>query len=372
MTPLSSTFLEKTKEEVKNTISLFEERGLSTHTFCVMPFTNIILEPNGEVGVCRHKGTKFTFGNLNEKTIDEIWQSEKLQQWRSELLSEKPQICATELIDERCNLCPELNKLLPFAEIHNIKNPKILRLTANLNGKCNLECPMCDVWKMPNGYYTEKNFWIPARERFFKEIQEIDLLSGEPFIQKDTYRLIDEISILNPECLWTITTNLHWKLSSYIIDQLNKIKIKNLIISIDSLIHDSYKKIRKLGNLDFVLSNLEAIQNYEQKRKAQGLTPLNIRLNCTTQIENWKEVKNIIHFCLKKNIIPFITFLYKPSELSLLSLPYEERLKILDFYFSDLNREEILFALRIIKPLIRSLSKIDYSFYILELQRKTS
>jgi cyclic pyranopterin phosphate synthase len=369
---LNSPLLEKLQQQSVETQSLFAQKNLATQSFCVMPFVNIILEPNGEVGVCRHKGTEFTFGNLKDKTIDEIWTSPAIQEWRREHLTGDLKVCKTEVGDRRCNLCPELNKLLPHAEIDNIENPKILRLTANLNGKCNLECPMCDVWKLPNGHYTEENFWIPAREKFFKDILEIDMLSGEPFIQKDTYRLMDEVSSVNPDCQWTITTNLHWKLTPAIEKHLDKIKMKVLIISIDSLIPETYASIRKLGKLEFVLENLMAIRRYEQTRIERGLTPINLRLNATIQKENWREVKSIIKFCYEQNIIPFVSFLYAPEELSLLTLSEEERLEIVEFYFKDLNKAECLHSLRVLKPLIRSLSKIDYSFYMLELQKKIS
>lgn len=160
---LQRQFLEKTKKKVIETLNLFEEMNLDKNTFCVMPFVNIILEPNGDVGICRQKGTSFTFGNIQNQSIDEIWSSQKIQEWRQGHLDGTPKICEVELVDRKCNLCPELNALLPNAEIDNIKNPKILRLTANLNGKCNLQCQMCNVWKMPNGFYTEENFWIPAK-----------------------------------------------------------------------------------------------------------------------------------------------------------------------------------------------------------------
>jgi cyclic pyranopterin phosphate synthase len=357
-------YLEITKEKVLTTINNFTENGLDKNTFCIMPFVNIILEPDGEIGVCRHKGTEFTFGNIRTQTIDEIWSSPRVTKWREELISGQPQICKNELIDCRCNLCPELNTLLDKAEVTNSVNPKVLRLTANLNGKCNLQCQMCSVWKMPNGFYTEENFWIPARERFFKDILEVDMLSGEPFIQQDTYRLIDEVSSVNPKCLWTITTNLHWKLTEKTKQYLDRISIKNIIVSIDSLDEKIYGKIRPPGDLNFVLSNLEEMLIYEKQRVLESKSKLNVRLNCLVQKDNWKEIKNIIQYCFEKNIIPFVTFLYEPDVFSLLNFETSKRIEILNFYFETLTKEEILLSQRVIKPLIRSLDKFEYTYFI--------
>lgn len=363
----SEEYLLLKQEEVKQTVAEIESRGLDKHSFCVMPFVTIILEPDGQVGICRHKGTKFPFGNLREQSIKEIWETERLQAWRTELITKNPGICKTELIDRKCNLCPEMNKLLPYAEITNTKNPKILRLTANLNGKCNLQCQMCDVWQMPNGYYTEENFWKPAREMFFKEILEADLLSGEPFIQKDTYRLIDEISEVNPACSWTFTTNMHWVLNKKIEDSLNKIKIKNIIISIDSFEEATFAKIRKLGNLNFALKNIDALLEYEKRRINLNLTPLTIRLNFLLQKDNRFELKNVFSYCKSKGIIPFATFLYEPVQFSMLTAPECERIEVLEYYFRELSKEEILLSMRVIRPILKSLEKINYRSMMLAL-----
>jgi radical SAM protein with 4Fe4S-binding SPASM domain len=358
------TYLEETKSKVFETLSTFEDMNLDKNKFCVMPFVNIILEPTGDVGICRHKGTEFTFGNIRNQTIDEIWSSPKVQAWRKGHLDGNAQVCKTELVDRKCNLCPELNTLLADAEITNIKNPKILRLTANLNGKCNLQCQMCHVWKLPNGFYTEENFWIPARERFFKDILEVDMLSGEPFIQSDTYRLIDEVVSVNPECQWTFTTNLHWKLTEEIKQNLDKIIIKNIITSIDSLDEVTYKKIRYPGKLSFVLSNLDSMIEYQSERVLKQLSKLNIRVHFLIQKDNWMEVKEMIAFCFEKKVTPFISFLYEPESFCLLDFSQDERIKMLNYYFDNLNKEELLLIQRILKPLIRSLDKLEYAQYL--------
>ena len=350
------------------TQATFLNHNLNKSKFCVMPFTSIILEPDGNIGVCRHKGSKFTFGNIRTQSLDEIWQSEKVQEWRNDFHAGDIKVCQTEIIDIKCNQCPELNKMMPFAEIQNIKSPKILRLTANFNGKCNLQCQMCDIWKSPNGFYTEENFWIPARKKLFHEILEVDFLSGEPFIQSDTYKLINEITKVNPNCQWSFTTNAHWLLTEVVKRDLDKISIKNIILSVDSLKESTYHKIRFPGDLNFALNNVENLLTYQKERLEKNLSSLNLRLNCLIQKDNWQEARDVIHFCAKRKIIPFLTFLYEPSQYSLLNYNYDQRKEILDFYFETLSPTELLFVQRIIKPLVRSLSRIDYAYYLSKLQ----
>jgi len=195
---------------------------------------------------------------------------------------------------------------------------------------------------------------------FFKDILEVDMLSGEPFIQKDTYRLISEISAVNPECSWSFTTNAHWILNDKIEDLLNKIKVKNIILSIDSFEESTFAKIRKLGDLKFALKNIDSLIEYEKRRIENNLSPLNFRLNFLFQKDNRFELKNALQFCKSKGIIPFMTFLYEPNPFSMISASEDEKLEVLEFYFKELSKEELLLSMRVIRPLLGALDKINY------------
>jgi len=334
-----------------------ESKGINPQAFCVMPFVTMILEPNGSVGFCRHKGTKFSFGNIKNQNIWEIWNGPKVIQWRNEFLNGRVEICKDEVSQRRCNECSQLNQILPDAVLEAIQPQRILRFTANFNGKCNLQCRMCDVWQMPNGLYDDINFWEPARKEIFPFLKEVDLLSGEPFIQSDTYRLIDEISQVNAQAWWTFTTNAHWNFNERIESYLNKINIKNIILSIDSLTPEIYAIIRPPGKLEKVLNNIDKLLLYNQRRIKSGGSNLNFKANFLIQKNNWHELGAMIDFCLDKTISPFMTFLYAPEVFSLLSLSEYERMKILHYYLEHLSKKQILYSRRILLPLFNSLSK---------------
>jgi len=363
--PLLHPLIAKRRAELQLNLQNISQRGFHKEKFCLMPFVNIILEPNGSVGLCRHKGTEHSLGNLKQNTWQEIWNGPEAQRWRQEFLSGEPVTCKKEIKDQHCNLCPELGKMmLPKKQLRESMGTP-LRLTANFNGRCNLQCQMCDVWKLPNDFYTEENFWASAREHLFPQLKEIDMLSGEPFIQADTFKLIDEVSLVNPSCKWSITTNAHWKLNQKIIDGLNKIEIKNIILSVDSLDPNIYKKIRYPGNLERVLATIEDLREYETQR-GKG-RELNMNLNFLVQKDNWHEIPEVIDYCLSRNIHPFITFCYIPSEHSLLTLDIKMREKILRSFLKNLTWGELALSHRILNPLISSLAKIDQSNYLLEL-----
>lgn len=348
----------KSAKEVEN---YHKELG-HTDKFCVAPFTTLLLEPDGSVGACRHKGSEFPVGNILEHSFEEIWNGDFIKNWRQEFLDGKPQICKTEVKDRKCHHCPEYNSLTKKANlgVHQIKKP--LRLAFNFNGHCNLECQMCHIWQKPNGLYDRIDFWDQL-DSWTENLEEVELLSGEPFIQKDTYKLIDIISIKKPSAEWTITTNANWKLTEHIKNKLNKIVVKNLIISLDSLKEETYTVIRKKGSLSKALSTLKDLQYYDQWRIKNNLGSLNIKINFLFQQINWRELGDVYVFSQERNVDVFRTFLYEPEMYSMFSFSEHKRVEILDWYFANLNVDQLLHSMRVIRPLLDSLSKINAAYF---------
>lgn len=367
----------KTFNSSKEVENYHKELGYSEN-FCIAPFTTLLLEPDGKVGACRHKGCEFPVGNILENTFEEIWNGSFIKGWRQEFLDGKPAICKTEVKDRKCHHCPEYNSLTKKTKSISLHQKiKPMRLAFNFNGHCNLECQMCHVWQKPNALYDQIKFWDQL-DFWIENLEEVELLSGEPFIQKDTYKLIDIISIKKPDAEWTITTNANWKLNDHIKSQLNKIKMKNLIISLDSTKEGTYKIIRKKGDFNKALNTLKELQQYDKWRVENGLTSLNIKINFLFQQENWSELGDVYNFSKTHNVEVFRTFLYEPEQYSLLSLPESRRIEMLEWYFKELSLDQILNSTRVIRPLLDSLMPVNkFYFYdrystLIKLQKQKS
>ena len=336
-------------------------KNLSAH-FCLVPFTTIILEPDGKVGICRNKGDNFPIGHIKDRPFDDLWDirnSPKAQQWRQEFLDNTPVICHHEVNYRKCHLEYGFNTLADHAELSAKQQGKILRLTANLNGQCNLRCPFCTVWQSPNGNYTEENFWAPARISLFPYLKEIDMLGGEPFIQADTFKLIKEVSNLNPDCQWFFTTNMAWSLSSKVEELLNLIDVKILTVSIDSLVPETYGILRPPAKLPIILRNLEKIVNYNETRKK----PFKIAINSLFQKLNWQELPEVVRFTIKNNFALNPILLRVPASSSLLDYSESEKKKILDYYFEKIDSKDLKLITPVIIPLIEELQPIDKAYY---------
>jgi cyclic pyranopterin phosphate synthase len=309
-------------------VNIFAEKGLPKN-FCIMPFKNLIFNPSGNISVCRIKGTEHVVGNLKDNSIDEIWNGEYLQKWRSEFLSGQVTTCAENIKRENCNIMPENYNIWPEIDLSSHQQNLPIKFTANFNGKCNLRCVMCNIWTMENGFYDQINFWEQAQTDFFPFIKEIELLSGEPFIQKDTFRLINLISEINPQCQWSFTTNGNWQFSSTIESYLDKIIISNIIVSIDSFIPERYAQIRKDGDLLIVLRNLEKLLDYNKRRADKGLKPFIITLHFLIMRKNWDELGYVFQFIKQRGMRLNLKNLITPEELSLETLNTDEKIKLI-------------------------------------------
>lgn len=321
--------------------------------FCAVPFASIIFNPDGIVGSCREKGSEHEAGNIKDQSWRDIWNSPFMQKWRQEFIDGKVEICKEEQMHRSCHRLEFNQALLPYIDIKVIQDKTPIRLSPDFNGQCNLTCPMCHIWQKPNGLYDEINFWGILEQEILPHLKQIDPLAGEPFIQKDLYRLIDLASSINPECVWKFTTNAYWNFTPYIKQKLDLIKIDSISISLDSIDQENYKIIRT-GELNRALKTIDQLLEYNKERKNQN-REFRIILNYTIQIQNARELPELIRFAKKLEAYPFIQGLYFPEKLSLQSLNEVERLNLIKFYLEEMNADELMISHRILRLLLDTL-----------------
>lgn len=317
--------------------------------FCPVPFASVILNPDGVVGSCREKGTKHFLGNVKDNSIEEIWNGDKFREWRREFLTGNIKTCLDEIRHSSCNKLNYNQDLMELIDPCEVVDTPIIRLSPDINGRCNLQCPFCDVWKMPNGLYDGiEGFWEHMQEHILPYVVQIDPLAGEPFIQKDLYKMIEMSAKVNSKCEWRFTTNGQWELTDKIKSYLDMININCISMSMDSVVEETYEKIRYPGKLDKPMKNLFDLIEYSKTHKSK----FDVFPNFSIQRENVYEMKKMIDFCDKNNFLCFIHYVYLPSELSPSKLPKEEIKKILRFYFNSLSIEELVTCHRPIRALI--------------------
>jgi cyclic pyranopterin phosphate synthase len=163
---------------------------------------------------------------------------------------------------------------------------------------------------------------------------ELDVLGGEPFVQADTYRLIDEVSAVNSDCTWAFVSNGNYNFKP-LRRRLEKLKIRWFMLSLDSVVPETYARIRKGGDLKRALDTIDGLAQLNDDLRAQG-RDFDFSISMCVQKDNWHEIEKFFVYCNAVQIRPWLQFAYTPTSVSLLDLPHGQRQEIL-WYLESLE-----------------------------------
>lgn len=300
---------------------------------CHAPFVNLNFEQNGNVRACCYN-TKDILGSWPQQSIREIWfgaAAHKLRQHirRNELGGGCTEcgkmIVAGNHQGVRAHYFDEYAPDTLSTRVHYFRNklnahvnyPRVMEF--ELSNECNLECVMC------NGYFSSNirkkrerlpPIISPYNESFVNELDEFiphltdaKFLGGEPFMIELYLKIWERILKLNPAIRIHITTN-GTSLSSRIKNLLEGLNA-GIIVSIDSVNKATYEKIRVNGNFDKVMENLNYFVDYTKRKRTF------ISIAACPIIYNWRELPELLSFCIEKGITLYFNAVFSPAELSL-------------------------------------------------------
>lgn len=166
--------------------------------------------------------------------------------------------------------------------------------TLCLTYNCNLRCEMCDLPQRHGDYHKEGR--VPFEFNDWKDIirsyakigtSGIAISGGEPFLNRDLFRIIEEIKKRKMVC--QMTTN-GWFINSETAEKLIKTGIDTITISIDGATCTSHDKIRGVeGSFDRAIN---AVKTLVELRKVLNSR---VKINISTVFgkSNYKEVLQI-------------------------------------------------------------------------------
>lgn len=175
-----------------------------SHNFCAEPWKQIFIGPDSKVKTCC-AGRK-DLGDLKEKNIDEILKDTPLREIKESILKGE--------WHQNCGLCKELEdkgvRSQRIRSEHEVSNIEFYRnnidfhtpevLDVRWSNTCNLACNYCmpyfsSVWASikktyqtpPRNYDSVISYVKNNREK----VNNVWLLGGEPFLQKDNLELLE-------------------------------------------------------------------------------------------------------------------------------------------------------------------------------------
>lgn len=307
--------------------------GTNKQLLCHAPFVNLNFEQNGNVRACCYNTTHI-LGTWPRQTIKEIWLGIKADELRQYIhqhnLGGGCIECGNMLVagnyqGVRARYYDDFDKGDVLSRIKKIGGriagtityPKVMEF--ELSNQCNLECVMC------NGYFSSSirknreslppinsvynDAFVDELDEFIPHLTDAKFLGGEPFMIDIYLKIWERILKIKPGIRIHITTNGTF-LNNRVRDLLEGLNA-GIIMSIDSVVPETYRKIRVNGNLDKVLENLEYFRQYTLRKR----TFLSMAACPITY--NWHELPGLLDFCIERNIVLYFNAVFSPAELSL-------------------------------------------------------
>ena len=269
---------------------------------CLAPHSTINFDTLGAIRVCCYNN-KFNLGTYPNVTIEQAWQNEDREKFIEKLKKFD--------FSDGCRKCHMLIQSNNIAGALFTKFDKFDGVISNSNMPvnfefefgtiCNYECIMCGgKWsssirknreKLPPIKTPYDDAFVEQLKPFVPHMRMANFLGGEPFLTPLYYKIWDLMYEHNPTLPIYITSNgsiLNDRVKEY----LNKLPGSMVVVSLDSLKAETYEFIRKNGNFNQVIKNIEELI---AMKKIAGIAfcPL---------IQNVYELPDIVEFCIKHKI----------------------------------------------------------------------
>ena len=230
------------------------------YDFCDSPFSTIHIHNNGDVHLCLCTPwhSKGPIGNLNDKSLYELWNSEWMDDFRNTVYDQSFKYCNRES-------CWKIHNLDKVESLENIDIPELPTIIyfQNLDDNCNLQCPSC---RTSLRYSKEFNpnvdrILLPLVE-LYKDFDRPVTFSADgsgEFFSSESY--LNFLRQENLPDIFQFYINTNGTLINKNIDLIekHKDKIKCLTFSFDAATPETYKKIRG-HNLKTVISGIKKVR----------------------------------------------------------------------------------------------------------------
>lgn len=299
---------------------------------CSAPFNQLFLHSSGDVYPCcfLSNNEEMKIGDYTKSTLKDIFISSKLKSLQSDFIQGKSnKHCSHMQVSYVCD-----------KQQHRIfdEDFKINRLDIMLDSFCNLECIMCTNIYDKTGGFQSPFFW-ENNDDTFKNLKEIEVIGGEPFISPLLSKIIDKVTSINSQCKWRITTNLNYKFNAKILNTIQNVNFEVFSVSLDSLNKFTFETIRKNSDFSLIMSNLESLKTIRK----------DLNINMVVQKLNFKEVFDFLHFTKKNNFKFCPIFLTFPLEHSLLNQSESEEKESLLYLITENTKYKSYEILMVIK-----------------------
>ena len=295
---------------------------------CNYPWTHFeVNNPNGDVTMCCDNSS--VLGNINEHTVEEIWNNKSFQKARKQMrdggaLSMCPATCPVihgfkthqnlDWYREMSEGAAKSNAILNEKEFETgacvLKSrPRWMRYTYSY--KCNLDCYHCyqredatENVKLPDSFMQQVYELSPYYQVLF-------FFGGEPFLYKPVTEMIENIKV-DPEGRLFLISN-GTLLTEKTFAALEKKNIGMFAVSLDAADKTTFDNLRVRGRTaswDSVMDNLGRIAELHKRK------PFFFEISMTVNSRNYDQIKAFVDMGVALGAEPLLLLVSNPFQTS--------------------------------------------------------
>jgi radical SAM protein with 4Fe4S-binding SPASM domain len=134
--------------------------------------------------------------------------------------------------------------------------PRVIQLETT--GVCNLRCVMCPTTYAPTNKTLSREAFAPILEALPHVDGFVPYLGGEPLLYKGFFDLVEQARAVAPNIYIGFNTN-GTLLSDEICEKIVRLRVSEVIVSMDGAVADTYNRIRIRANFDDVVENMRRL-----------------------------------------------------------------------------------------------------------------
>jgi MoaA/NifB/PqqE/SkfB family radical SAM enzyme len=296
-------------------------QNIYSDRFCRQPWSFVEVQGDGNIYNCCPGWVTKPLGNILEQSWEEVWNGKVAQEYRQSMLDSTFKNCIKEncahlLSDTLREGSPVFEKKdlnILWRKLKTIDNTGPLVVNLCYDRSCNLSCPSCRdelVMNSPKSYEwnnIEKIHKI-VMDEIIKDAYRLYITgTGDPFaspffrsfLQEFDSKKYPKIGMIHLHTNGTLWTPSMWESMKNVHPY-----IKTAEISIDASTRETYEIVRRNGDWDMLMDNLDYINTLD--------TIEEINLSFVVQNINYKEIFDFEKLKDKLNNIPRVrTHYYK-------------------------------------------------------------
>ena len=202
----------------------FENAGDKvSKSFCILPWIHQHTWPNGDVFPCCVSDSSIPLGNMEEKPLEEIWNSDKSKEIRKQLLEgEEPKACKRCFMHEKMGTMPfrvssnnnwkhRIDKAVETTDPDGYSHDFRLNYwDFRFSNVCNLKCRMCGP-ELSSAWYQDQieMFGQATTPRALIHVNDVDLYLTLILIIHAVLKILNRLEYSTVACLFSAHLNIY-------------------------------------------------------------------------------------------------------------------------------------------------------------------